>query len=87
MALQCSDIFIVLPPLTLSGSVIFGKNSGRPQGEVQEIIYEPSKRYSEGERLEVCIYIMILLLLNIFLKKINTDIIQNVYKHFLIFYY
>lgn len=57
MALQCSDTFIVLWPLTSSGSVIFGKNSVQPQGEVQEIIYEPSKRYSEGERLEVCISI------------------------------
>lgn len=56
MALQCSDTFIVLPPLTTSGSVIFGKNSGRPQDEVQEVVYEPSRSYSEGERLQ-CTYI------------------------------
>ena len=55
MALQCSDTFIVLPPLTTSGSVIFGKNSGRPQDEVQEVIYEPSKSYNEGEKLQVCV--------------------------------
>lgn len=33
-----SNAFVVLPPLSEHG-VIFGKNSDRPQGEVQEIIY------------------------------------------------
>nr|CAI5827513.1 unnamed protein product [Callosobruchus analis] len=35
------DTFVVLPPLTKYG-VVFGKNSDRPQGEVQEIVYHPS---------------------------------------------
>ncbi|KAL4717472.1 hypothetical protein ACJJTC_000621 [Scirpophaga incertulas] len=32
------DTFIVLPPFTKNGSVIFGKNSDRPQNEVQEVV-------------------------------------------------
>lgn len=33
------DTFIVLPPLTESNLHIFGKNSDRPAGEVQEVIF------------------------------------------------
>lgn len=32
------DTFVVLPPLTKNNLVIFGKNSDRPQNEVQEVI-------------------------------------------------
>ncbi|CAF4753132.1 unnamed protein product [Pieris macdunnoughi] len=32
------DTFVVLPPLTNDNGVIFGKNSDRPQNEVQEVI-------------------------------------------------
>lgn len=32
------DTFVVLPPLTTEKLVIFGKNSDRPQTEVQEVI-------------------------------------------------
>ncbi|KAJ8737537.1 hypothetical protein PYW08_000132 [Mythimna loreyi] len=32
------DCFVVLPPLTKNNTVIFGKNSDRPQYEVQEVI-------------------------------------------------
>lgn len=35
---QSCDTFVVLPPLTKDGSVIFGKNSDRPQNEVQEVV-------------------------------------------------
>lgn len=35
---QSCDTFVVLPPLTKHG-VVFGKNSDRPQGEIQEVIY------------------------------------------------
>lgn len=35
---QSCDTFVVLPPLTQHG-VLFGKNSDRPQGEVQELVY------------------------------------------------
>ncbi|KAL0277175.1 UNVERIFIED_CONTAM: hypothetical protein PYX00_004541 [Menopon gallinae] len=41
MELVSCNSFVVLPPLTGNGSVIFGKNSDRPEGEVQELIYEP----------------------------------------------
>uniref|UniRef100_A0A6P7FC59 Secernin-2-like n=1 Tax=Diabrotica virgifera virgifera TaxID=50390 RepID=A0A6P7FC59_DIAVI len=34
------DTFVVMPPLTKHG-VIFGKNSDRPRGEVQEVVYIP----------------------------------------------
>ncbi|XP_017785408.1 PREDICTED: secernin-3 isoform X2 [Nicrophorus vespilloides] len=35
------DTFVVLPPLTNHG-VVFGKNSDRPQNEVQEVVYFPA---------------------------------------------
>lgn len=35
------DTFVVLPPLTKHG-VVFGKNSDRPRGEVQDLIYIPA---------------------------------------------
>ncbi|EEB15958.1 Secernin-1, putative [Pediculus humanus corporis] len=50
------NTFVVLPPLTGNGSVIFGKNSDRPEGEVQELVYEPSKQYVSGESLK-CTYV------------------------------
>lgn len=53
MNLVSCDTFVVLPSLTSNGSVIFGKNSDRPQGEVQELIYEPPKQYASGESLKV----------------------------------
>lgn len=40
------DTFVVLPPLTQHG-VVFGKNSDRPQGEVQELVYIPNTQSSE----------------------------------------
>lgn len=39
MALFGCDTLVVLPPLTGSDAIIFGKNSDRPSGEVQEILY------------------------------------------------
>lgn len=47
------NTFVVLPPLTGNGSVIFGKNSDRPTKEVQELVYEPSKQCTAGEPLKV----------------------------------
>lgn len=38
---QSCDTFVVLPPLTKYG-VVFGKNSDRPQGEIQEVVYFPA---------------------------------------------
>lgn len=42
------DTFVVMPPLTKNNEVIFGKNSDRPQNEVQEVIYIKERtRYSK----------------------------------------
>uniref|UniRef100_A0A2A4IXC5 Secernin-2 n=1 Tax=Heliothis virescens TaxID=7102 RepID=A0A2A4IXC5_HELVI len=35
---QSCDTFVVLPPLTKNNFVVFGKNSDRPQHEVQEVV-------------------------------------------------
>ncbi|XP_039280946.1 secernin-1 [Nilaparvata lugens] len=51
-----SNVFVVLPPSTVHGAVIFGKNSDRPQNEVQEVIHVPGKSFSSGDKLE-CTYI------------------------------
>jgi len=40
---QSCDTFAVLSDLTGDGSVVFGKNSDRPRGEVQEVIYSPPR--------------------------------------------
>lgn len=32
------DTFVVLPPVTRNSRVVFGKNSDRPQNEVQEVV-------------------------------------------------
>ena len=47
------DTFVVLPPLTANNLTIFGKNSDRPNGEVQEIVYQPRKTYEKGSKTEV----------------------------------
>lgn len=47
------DTFAVLPPLTKYG-VIFGKNSDRPNGEIQEVVYIPATKSSESIK---CTYI------------------------------
>ncbi|MHA1338136.1 MAG: C69 family dipeptidase [Promethearchaeota archaeon] len=52
------DTLVALGNSTEDGSVIFGKNSDRPDDEVQLITYNPRKRYSKGEELE-CTYISI----------------------------
>ncbi|KAJ8921007.1 hypothetical protein NQ315_015803 [Exocentrus adspersus] len=49
------DTFVVLPPLTKHG-VVFGKNSDRPQGEVQEVVYIPPTSSSGPTK---CTYIEI----------------------------
>ncbi|KAF2351165.1 Peptidase C69 dipeptidase A, partial [Trinorchestia longiramus] len=55
---QSCDTFVVLPDKTKGGVVIFGKNSDRPAGEVQEIIYEPAADHSD-DALVQCTYIQI----------------------------
>ncbi|RWS24957.1 hypothetical protein B4U80_07316, partial [Leptotrombidium deliense] len=48
------DTFVVMPPLTAKNVIIFGKNSDRPQNEVQELLYFP--RTKSSKRIK-CTYI------------------------------
>ncbi len=51
-AADSCDTFVVLPPA--SGSkVIFGKNSDRTKGEVQEVVYSPPSDHGSGKKLQV----------------------------------
>ena len=52
------DTLVALGNSTLDGSVIFGKNSDRPQNEMQLITYSPRIKYSKGEHVK-CTYISI----------------------------
>ncbi len=52
------DTLIALGNSTEDGSVIFGKNSDRPQDEAQLITHAPRTRYSKGEEVK-CTYISI----------------------------
>ncbi|MFX0072188.1 MAG: C69 family dipeptidase [Candidatus Hermodarchaeota archaeon] len=52
------DTLVALDNSTKDKSVIFGKNSDRPQNEAQLITYAPRKRYSKGDELK-CTYISI----------------------------
>ena len=47
------DTFVALPPATKNGTIIFGKNSDRPAGEVQEVVYHPAADYGPGTKLQV----------------------------------
>merc|ERR550525_1406309 len=50
------DTFVVMADVSASGEVIFGKNSDRPKGEVQEVVYHPAERHRPGEKVK-CTYI------------------------------
>jgi secernin len=52
------DTFVALSNSTKDKSVIFGKNSDRPQNEVQLITHAPGRRYAKREELH-CTYISI----------------------------
>jgi secernin len=52
------DTFVALPDATQKGDVIFGKNSDRPQGEIQDVVVFPAKKYSSNETIQ-CTYITI----------------------------
>ncbi|XP_071158909.1 secernin-3-like isoform X1 [Mytilus edulis] len=55
---QSCDTFVALPPSTADGCVIFGKNSDRPDEEVQEVEYYPSQEHQPGSKV-MCTYIEI----------------------------
>ena len=50
--MESCDTFVVLPDSSASNSVIFGKNSDRPYGEIQEVIRFPKKTYESGSKLK-----------------------------------
>ncbi len=52
------DTLVALENSTKDGSVIFGKNSDRPNAEVQLITYNPRTTYSKDEELK-CTYITV----------------------------
>src|SRR5271167_3901653 len=55
-ACQSCDTFVCLPPATASDTIIFGKNSDRPSGEVQQIVQIPARKHEPGTKLQ-CTYI------------------------------
>ncbi len=46
------DTFVALPDATVDGSVIFGKNSDRPAGEIQDVVTFPAQTYSKGQQVQ-----------------------------------
>ena len=50
------DTFVALPPATASGCVVFGKNSDRPDEEIQEVVYQPAVDHESGSKLLVLKY-------------------------------
>ncbi|XP_077513735.1 secernin-2 isoform X4 [Amblyomma americanum] len=50
------DTFVALPPATRNNCVVFGKNSDRPSGEVQEVVYVPRTQHGASTKLQ-CTYI------------------------------
>ena len=47
------DTFVALPPVTANGCVVFGKNSDRPDDEVQEVVFFPAAEHGAGTQLQV----------------------------------
>ena len=52
------DTFVVLPPFTRDGSVIFGKNSDREPNEAQALEFHPAQEYPAGQTVR-CTYLEI----------------------------
>jgi len=57
MADSC-DTFVAMAPATLHKGIVFGKNSDRPNDEVQEVVYVAAADHNAGEKLK-CTYIEI----------------------------
>lgn len=47
------DTFVVLGDRTKGGHIVFGKNSDRPQDEVQEVVYHPAATHTPGSKVKV----------------------------------
>ena len=52
------DTFVALPPVTANGHIIFGKNSDRPETEVQEVVMFPASNHPKGEKVKVPVWII-----------------------------
>ena len=52
------DSFVALPDATLNGDLIFGKNSDRPNGEIQDVVSLPAQVHTTGDLLQ-CTYLLI----------------------------
>ena len=52
-ALVSCDTFVALPPATNRGFIVFGKNSDRPQGEVQEVRHFQAATHEAGTKVQV----------------------------------
>jgi secernin len=52
------DTFVALPDVTLGGELIFGKNSDRPAGEVQDVVAFPASTHATGDTVQ-CTYLQI----------------------------
>ncbi len=52
------DTFVVLPPFTADGSVIFGKNSDREPNEAQALEFHPAQDHCAGQTVK-CTYLEI----------------------------
>jgi len=52
------DTFIALPDATVDGTTVFGKNSDRPAGEVQDVVALPALRHAAGDTVR-CTYLQI----------------------------
>jgi len=52
------DTFVALPDVTLGGVLIFGKNSDRPSGEVQDVVNFPVQQHAAGDTVQ-CTYLQI----------------------------
>jgi len=52
------DTFVALPDATLGGELIFGKNSDRPSGEVQDVVAFPAQQHAAGDTAQ-CTYLQI----------------------------
>ncbi|MBZ8182815.1 C69 family dipeptidase [Oscillatoria salina] len=52
------DTFVALPDATKNGDLIFGKNSDRPAGELQNVVTIPAQNHPQNSQLK-CTYITI----------------------------
>lgn len=60
MLVSC-DTFVVMGDVTDNGEVIFGKNSDRPKGEVQELVLHPAQKHQLPCKLKVKLCLCLLL--------------------------